>query len=104
MKLNKKEVEKRIVENYQKEENMMILVFAQWCVNNDLNPTELYTRAYPGQEKNIALAQALELTVDKQEAGDISNETLLGVLSLFGNDDLAFVVTEEMERMRKQHK
>ncbi|WP_417899915.1 hypothetical protein ABN702_06445 [Bacillus haimaensis] len=98
--MDKKEVEKRIVENYQKEENMMILVFAQWCINHDLDPLALYTKAYPNQGNNPALLQALELTVSKEEAGEISNETLLGVLSLFGNDDLAFVVSEEMERLK----
>jgi len=99
--MDKKEVEKRIVENYQKEENMMILVFAQWCVNHGLDPAALYMKAYPNQGNNPALAQALELTVSKEEAGEISKETLLGVLSLFGNDDLAFVVSEEMERLKK---
>ncbi|WP_223702400.1 hypothetical protein [Sutcliffiella deserti] len=92
--MNNKEVEQKIIENYQKDENMMILVFAQWCVNNDLDPVKLYSKAYPNQRKNPALAQALKLTVSKEEAGEISNDTLLGVLSLFGNDDLAIVVTE----------
>ncbi|MGD6831351.1 hypothetical protein ACQCT5_04275 [Sutcliffiella halmapala] len=99
--MDKKEVEKRIVENYQKEENMMILVFAQWCINHDLDPVALYTKAYPNQGNNPALLQALELTVSKEEAGEISNETLLGVLSLFGNDDLALMVSEEMESLKK---
>ncbi|MGM0834821.1 MAG: hypothetical protein ACQEV7_01610 [Bacillota bacterium] len=99
--MDKKEVEKRIIDNYQKEENMMILVFAQWCINHDLDPAVLYMKAYPNQGNNPALLQALELTVSKEEAGEISNETLLGVLSLFGNDDLAFVVSEEMETLKK---
>ena len=94
-------MEQQIIENYQKDEHMMILVFAQWCVNHDLNPVELYKKAYPHQEKNAALDQMMDLTVDKEEAGEISNETLLGVLSLFGNDDLAFVVTEEIQNMKK---
>ncbi|WP_078380084.1 hypothetical protein [Sutcliffiella halmapala] len=98
--MNKNEVEQSIIENYQKEENMMILVFAQWCVNHDLDPAALYMKAYPDQANNPALAQALELTVTKEEAGEISNETLLGVLSLFGNDDLAFIVTEEMAQLK----
>lgn len=98
--MNKNEVEKSIIENYQKEENMMILVFAQWCVNHDLDPAALYMKAYPEQANNPALAQALELTVTKEEAGEIPNETLLGVLSLFGNEDLAFIVAEEMEHLK----
>ena len=34
----------------------------------------------------------------QEEAGDVPDEMLLGVLSLFGNDDLAFIVTEEIAR------
>lgn len=97
--MNQKEVEQKIIQQYQGEEKMMILVFAQWCINHDLNPEELYKRAYPTQASNQALQDALELTVAKEEAGEINNDTLLGVLSLFGNDDLAFVVMEEMKRM-----
>ncbi|MCG1022941.1 hypothetical protein [Sutcliffiella horikoshii] len=99
--MNKKEMEQAIIQNYQKEENMMILVFAQWCINHDLDPFSLYMKAYPDQANNPALAHALELTVSKEEAGDISNDTVLGVLAMFGNDDLAFVVSEEMEKLKK---
>jgi hypothetical protein len=38
--------------------------------------------------------------VPKDEAGEIGDDTLLGVLALFGNDDLAFVVTEEIAKMK----
>ncbi|WP_096154266.1 hypothetical protein [Bacillus sp. FJAT-45066] len=98
--MDKKQVEQQVIENYQKDENMMILVFAQWCVNNDLDPVELYKRAYPSQDSNAALAQMVDLTVDKDEAGEIADETLLGVLSLFGNEDLAIVVTEEIQKRK----
>jgi hypothetical protein len=94
--MDKKEMEERLIHNSQQDEQMMILVFAQWCVNHDLDPTELYLRAYPKQASNQALQQAIDLTVPKDEAGDISDETLLGVLSLFGNEDLAFIVSEEI--------
>ncbi|MCI3919209.1 hypothetical protein MO973_03045 [Paenibacillus sp. TRM 82003] len=100
--MNRKEMEEQIVRNYQQDEQMMILVFAQWCVNHGFDPAELYTRAYPRQAANPALAQALELTVPKEEAGDIPDETLLGVLSMFGNDDLAFVVSEAMAARPKR--
>jgi hypothetical protein len=98
--MNQKEVEEKIIENYRGEEKMMILVFAQWCINHNLNPEELYIRAYPNQATNPALREALELTVPKEEAGEVPDETLLGVLSLFGNDDLAFVVTEEIRKRK----
>ncbi|WP_280769231.1 hypothetical protein [Salipaludibacillus daqingensis] len=97
---DKKEMEEYIIKNYQKDEQMMILVFAQWCVNHDLDPEDLYLKAYPDQAGNQSLKQAIELTVSKQEAGDVPNDTLLGVLSLFGNDDLAFVVSEEMAKQK----
>ena len=100
--MNKKELEDKIVANYQSEEKMMILVFAQWCVNHDLDPEEIYLRAYPSQSNNQALREAIELTVQKEEAGEVADQTLLGVLSLFGNDDLAFVVTEEIQKIKKK--
>ncbi|WP_332628792.1 hypothetical protein [Halalkalibacter flavus] len=96
-----KEVEERIVGNFQRDEHMMILVFAQWCVNHDLDPASIYGEAYPNQTRNPALQQAIELTVPKNESEEIPDETLLGVLSLFGNEDLAFVVTQEIKK-RKQ--
>lgn len=97
-----KELEEQIIRNYQRDESMMILVFAQWCVNHGLDPNELYRLAYPQQADNPALRQAIELTVPKEEAGDIPDDTLLGVLSLFGNDDLAFVVTNQIARRPKK--
>ena len=99
--MNPKQLEEKIIENYRGEEKIMILVFAQWCVNHDLNPEELYLRAYPNQAANPALREAIELTVPKEEAGEVGDQTLLGVLALFGNDDLAFVVTEEINKLKK---
>ena len=98
--MNSKELEEKIIQHYQGEEKMMILIFAQWCINHDLNPEELYLRAYPNQSANIALKEAIELVVPKEESGEIAEETLLGVLSLFGNDELAFIVTEELKKMK----
>lgn len=102
--MKQKEVEDKIIQNYQNDEKMMILVFAQWCINHNLDPNELYQQAYPSQLSNHALKEAIELTVPKEEAGEVPDETLLGVLSLFGNDDLAFVVTEEIEKRKQQTK
>ncbi|MEI7024236.1 hypothetical protein [Paenibacillus sp. y28] len=96
--MNRKELEEQIIRNYQQDEQMMILVFAQWCVNHDLDPAELYRRAYARQGENEALQQAVALTVPKEEAGDIADDTLLSVLSLYNNDDLAVVVTEEIAK------
>ena len=75
---------------------MMILIYAQWCINHDLDPKEMYKKAYPNQLQNDALVDALELTVSKQEADEIADQTVLNVLQLFGNDDLAYIVQEEI--------
>jgi len=98
MKLDKKELERRVIENYQNDERMMILIYAQWCINQDLDPKEMYEEAYPHQIKNDALTDALALTVPKQESEDIDDQTVLNVLQLFGNDDLAFIVQEAIEK------
>ena len=100
--MNKKELEQQIIEQYKQDENMMILVFSQWCRNHDLNPLELYERAYPNQGKNVQLMQVMELTVPKEESSEIPDETVLQTLQLFGNDDLAFVVSKEMEQLKKK--
>ncbi|WJH34891.1 hypothetical protein N6H14_01600 [Paenibacillus sp. CC-CFT747] len=98
--MNAKEREEAIIRSYRQDEEMMILVFAQWCVNHGLDPEELYLRAYPDQGANPALQHALSLTVPKEEAGVLEDETVLSVIGLFGNEDLAFVVTEEIDRRR----
>jgi hypothetical protein len=98
--MDNKDLQEKIVQNYQGEEKMMILIFAQWCINHDLLPEELYLHAYPDQASNPALKEAIELTVSKEEAGEIPDQTLLAVLSLFGNDDLAFIVTEEIKKRK----
>lgn len=95
-----KSMEEQIIESYKRDEEMMILVFAQWCVNNGLDPHALYLQAYPQQEGNAALSRALALTVPLEEAGFISDDTVLGVLSLYSNDDLAYVVTEAIAQRK----
>ncbi|MBS4217580.1 hypothetical protein KHA96_04535 [Bacillus sp. FJAT-49711] len=92
--MNNHEFEQRVIQNYQNDEEMMILIFAQWCVNHELDPEKVYAQAYPSQASSPALQNAISLTVPKEEAAHISNDTLLNILSIFGNDDLAFVITE----------
>ena len=77
--MNQKELEEKIIENYQGQEKMMILVFAQWCINHDLEPEAIYLCAYPNQSANLALREAIELSVPKDEAGEVSDETVMGV-------------------------
>ena len=80
-----KDIEKQIIEKYQNDERMMVLIFCQWCINHDLVPEELYQKAYPNQPTNELIQEMKEQTVAKQEAEHISNETLLEVLQLFGD-------------------
>lgn len=100
--MSRRQIEEQIIHNYQRDEQMMILVFAQWCVNHNLDPAALYALAYPAQEANPALQQAIELTVPREEAGDIPDRAVLGVLSLYDNDALAFVVNEAIAARAKR--
>lgn len=93
-----RDVSQEVIDNYENAEKMMILVFAQWCINNSLPPLKLYKRAYPTQSGNQVLAETMEHTVAKSESEVIPDETVLQVLQLFGNDDLAQVVQSEMNR------
>ncbi|WP_050615133.1 hypothetical protein [Bacillus testis] len=94
------EKEKQIIAAYQQEESKMVLLFAQWCINNDVNPMELYSKAYPGQGQNKLLTDILPLTVPKEEAYHISSQLLLDVLASYGNDDLAFVIQEYLMKKK----
>ena len=93
--------EKWVIEQYEQDEQMMVLIYAQWCVNHQLNAVELYKKAYPNQMENKALQDALEKTVPKKESEDITIDVLFHVLQVFGNDDLAFVIQEALEQKRK---
>ncbi|RLQ90876.1 hypothetical protein [Planomicrobium sp. Y74] len=89
-----------IIKKYQQDEATMIQLFVTWSLQNNLDPVQLYQRAYPEQLQNEALVHAVE-EADPSEF-EISNETLLDVLQLFGNDDLAFVASEEMEKLERK--
>ncbi|GAK10355.1 hypothetical protein JCM19038_4260 [Geomicrobium sp. JCM 19038] len=97
--MNNNEIEKKVVEQFQQDENMMIMVFAQWCVNHDLDPVELYERAYPSQSMHPEHRKTIDdVTVPKEEAEDIDTATVLSVLQLFGNTDLAAIVEEQSRK------
>ncbi|GGJ90666.1 hypothetical protein GCM10007063_11510 [Lentibacillus kapialis] len=99
--MDKNDFEQKVIESYQQDEKMMILVYAQWCINNDLDPEALYEQAYPGQLNNQALKDALELTVSKQESEAIPDQTVLNILQLFGNHDLALIVQERIDNNKR---
>jgi len=99
--MNRQEMERQMVEQFERDERMMILVFAQWCINYDLDPVALYTRAYPQQADNVELREALKIVVPKEEAGPIGEHIVLGMLAAYNNDELAAVVTEEIAKLKK---
>lgn len=89
-----------IIKKYQQDEETMIQLYVQWCSNHQIDPVALYQRAYPGQEQNESLLKAVE--EKDQEQIEISADTLLEVLQMFGNDDLAFAVMEEIQKRPKR--
>lgn len=98
----KNEHNEKVIDNYKQQEKMMILIYAQWCINHQLDPVELYKQAYPNQLTNDALIEVLDLTVPKNEADEITDETVINALQIFGNDDLAFIVQEQIDNRNKK--
>ena len=99
--MDQTEREAFISQKYKQEEELMILLFAQWCINHDLEPEGIYQKAFPSQSKNAQLTHAVEQTIPKSEADEIPLVSLLEVLSWFEQDELAFIVSEEASRLDK---
>jgi uncharacterized membrane protein YheB (UPF0754 family) len=99
-----RETDEKVIAQYQDDEENMILVFVQWCVNHDIDSKDLYQKAYPNQPVNDKLTEALEKTVTKEESEHITSDLLLEILEIFGNSELAQVVYEETEKLGKQSK
>lgn len=93
--------EKQVVAYYQQQEKEMILLFAQWCINNALDPKLIYLEAYPDQMTNDLLEEVLQDTVEANESVYIAPDLLLQVLQSFGNDDLAFIVADYIEKLNR---
>ncbi|MGM8212487.1 hypothetical protein ACLIBH_06805 [Virgibacillus sp. W0430] len=98
--MNRKQIDEQVIQAYEEDERMMILIYAQWCVNNELDPRLVYEQAYPEQRKNTALEDAMALTVPKDESENIDIQTVLHVLQTFGNESLAFAVQEAIEKRK----
>lgn len=97
-----KAMSEKVIKQYEHDERTMVLVFAQWCVNHDLDPIALYHEAYPQQQPNPLLTEVMGETVAKEESEEISIDIVLYVLQMFGNDDLAFVVQEKAAALPKK--
>lgn len=87
-----------VIKQYQEDENVMIQLFAGWCANHEINAKELYQQAYPHQPENETLIKMIEET--EKDFIEVNTETLINVLQLFGNDDLAFVVSNISEKFK----
>lgn len=96
-----KNIDEQIIQKYREDETLMIRLFVQWCANHQLNPEVLYKKAYPDQLSNEALKEVIE-SDDGFEELFIDNETMLDVLQMFGNEDLAFVVADETARITRR--
>jgi len=88
------EHDKKVIERYIEEEHMMILLFAQWCINHRIDPHELYHKAYPDQPNNKLLDDMIQHTVPRAESDEISKQLVVAALQAFGNDNLAFEVEQ----------
>ncbi|AXI00213.1 hypothetical protein DV702_11060 [Sporosarcina sp. PTS2304] len=97
--MNFKNIDQQVIKKYKEDETLMIRLFVQWCKNYRLDPETLYQRAYPDQVANAALKAVIK-DDDGFEELVIDDEMMLDVLQLFGNIDLAFVLTEELEKNR----
>ena len=97
---NSKSVDEQVIENYQKDERMMVLIFAQWCVNNDVDANELYKRAYPEQQTNALLIEAFKEASEAGKTEEVTDLTVFSVLEIFGNNDLAFEVQAIVDKRK----
>lgn len=93
-------IDKQVIDKYKEDETLMIRLFVKWCTNHKLDPHALYQQAYPEQLANAALKQVVAED-DGFEELTIDHEMMLDVLQLFGNIDLAFVVSDEIGKMTK---
>lgn len=98
--MERSEMMQRVIEQYQQDEGTMIRLFVKWCLANDLDPNAVYAAAYPEQQRNAALADAIK--EDDGEPVEIGSSTMIELLQLFGNDDLAIAVSTEAEKLERK--
>ncbi|BAC12536.1 hypothetical protein ACFQ4N_15460 [Oceanobacillus iheyensis] len=91
-----------VIRRYQEDEKRMVLIFAQWCINHQLDPFTVYGEAYPTQVNNSILKEVIDWTVDSSESDVIDTEMLIQILQAYGNDDLAMVISEKSQEMKQK--
>lgn len=99
--MDQKQLQEFIIKKYQDEERTMVHLFIEWCRENEHDPHAVYQLAYPEQVENPMIKELIE-EIGEQEPLHIPNHTLLEVLQMFGNDELAFVITELIEKSEKK--
>lgn len=98
--MDQKKLQEFIIKKYQDEERTMVHLFIEWCREHKHDPHAVYQLAYPNQSENAIIIELME-ELSEQEPLHIPNHTLLEVLQLFGNDELAFVIAELIEKLEK---
>lgn len=91
-----------VIRQYQEDEKRMVLIFAQWCINHQLDPFVVYGEAYPTQMNNSILKEVIDWTVDASESDPIDTEMIIQILQAYGNDDLAMIVFEKSQEMKQK--
>lgn len=99
--MDQKQLQEFIIQKYQDEERTMVHLFIEWCRENEHDPHAVYHLAYPEQQENAIIIELMK-ELSEQEPLHIPNHTLLEVLQMFGNDELAFVITELIEKSEKK--
>ncbi len=89
---------KYVIEQYQEKERLMVQIYVQWCIDHGLDPVEIYEKAYPDQVKNDILTDIIEEGIEKEDPSSIDVATLFDVLQLYGNEDLAIAIQEEVKK------
>lgn len=91
-----------VIRQYQEDEKRMVLIFAQWCINHQLDPFAVYEEAYPTQMNNSILKEVIDCTVDASGSDTIDTEMVIQILQAYGNDDLAMIVFEKGQEMKQK--
>ena len=86
------DLSKKVIEQYQADEKVMIQLFIHWCKNKQLDPLIIYKEAYPHYPDTTMLEKSIEEMVD-DESIHVSKETLLHILEVFEQHELAYVVS-----------
>lgn len=98
--MDAKSLQEQIIKKYEDDERTMIHLFIEWCRQHQLDAHEVYHQAYPDQAENPVMAEIIA-DIAEQAPIKIPTNTLLEVLQVFGNDELAFVVAELSAKFAK---